>query len=42
VNKDYGNSAVLVDGRVKRFMGIDFTLTERLTSRPATASSRCG
>ena len=30
VNKDYGNSAVLVDGRVKRFMGIDFTLTERL------------
>jgi hypothetical protein len=31
VNKDYGNSAVLVDGSVKRFMGIDFTLTERLT-----------
>jgi hypothetical protein len=31
VNKDYGNSAVLVDGRVKRFMGVDFTLTERLT-----------
>lgn len=31
VNKDYGNSAVLVDGKVKRFMGIDFTLTERLT-----------
>ena len=30
-NKDYGNSAVLVDGRVKRFMGVDFTLTERLT-----------
>jgi hypothetical protein len=30
-NKDYGNTAVLVDGRVKRFMGIDFTLTERLT-----------
>jgi hypothetical protein len=30
-NKDYGNSAVLVDGRVKRFMGIDFTITERLT-----------
>lgn len=30
VNKDYGNSAVLVDGRVKRFMGVDFTLTERL------------
>jgi hypothetical protein len=29
-NKDYGNSAVLVDGRVKRFMGIDFTITERL------------
>jgi hypothetical protein len=31
VNKDYGASAVLVDGRVKRFMGVDFTLTERLT-----------
>ena len=30
VNKDYGSSAVLVDGRVKRFMGIDFTITERL------------
>ncbi len=30
-NKDYGNSAVLVDGRVKRFMGVDFTITERLT-----------
>ena len=29
-NKDYGNSAVLVDGRVKRFMGIDFVITERL------------
>ena len=31
VNKDYGNSAVLVDGRISRFMGIDFILTERLT-----------
>ena len=31
VNKDYGGSALLVDGRIKRFMGIDFTLTERLT-----------
>ena len=31
VNKDYGNSAVLVDGKVKRFMGVDFILTERLT-----------
>jgi len=30
VNKDYGNSAVLVDGRVTRFMGVDFTLSERL------------
>ena len=30
VNKDYGSSAVLQDGRVKRFMGIDFILTERL------------
>lgn len=30
VNKDYGSSAVLVDGKVKRFMGVDFTLTERL------------
>jgi hypothetical protein len=31
VNKDYGNSAVLVDGRVSRFMGVNFVLTERLT-----------
>lgn len=31
VNKDYGNSAVLVDGKVKRFMGVDFILTERLS-----------
>ena len=31
VNKDYSNSAVLEDGRVKRFMGINFILTERLT-----------
>jgi hypothetical protein len=30
-NRDYGGSAVLVDGKVKRFMGVDFTLTERLT-----------
>jgi hypothetical protein len=30
VNKDYSNSAVLENGRVKRFMGVDFTLTERL------------
>ncbi len=30
-NKDYGNSAVLVDGKVSRFMGINFILTERLT-----------
>ncbi len=30
-NKDYGNTAVLVDGKVKRFMGIDFIITERLT-----------
>lgn len=30
-NRDYGNTAVLVDGRVKRFMGIDFTITERLS-----------
>ncbi len=30
VNRDYGASAVLVDGRVKRFMGVDFILTERL------------
>ncbi|MGH8596740.1 MAG: phage capsid protein, partial [Gammaproteobacteria bacterium] len=29
-NKDFGGSAVLVDGRVKRFMGVDFTMTERL------------
>ena len=31
VNKDYGASAVLVDGKVKRFMGVDFILTERLS-----------
>lgn len=31
VNKDYADSAVLENGRVKRFMGIDFILTERLT-----------
>lgn len=30
VNKDYSNSAVLENGRVKRFMGVDFILTERL------------
>jgi len=31
VNKDYSNSAVLEQGRVKRFMGVDFILTELLT-----------
>ena len=32
VNRDYGTSSgVLENGRVRRFMGIDFTLTERLT-----------
>jgi len=31
VNKDYGGNALLVDGKVKRFMGVDFILTERLT-----------
>lgn len=30
-NKDYGATAVLVDGKVKRFMGVDFTLSEELT-----------
>ena len=30
VNTDYGSSAVLVDGKVKRFMGTDFIITERL------------
>jgi hypothetical protein len=31
VNKDYnGGSAVLENGRVRRFMGYNFTLTERL------------
>jgi hypothetical protein len=29
-NVDYGGGAVLVDGRVKRFMGVDFTLYEDL------------
>ncbi len=31
VNKDYGGNALLVDGKVKRFMGVDFIITERLT-----------
>lgn len=31
VSKEYGNSAVLEDGKVKRFMGTNFILTERLT-----------
>lgn len=31
VNKDYGNSAVLVDGKVAKFMGVNFIITERLT-----------
>jgi hypothetical protein len=31
VSKDYGNTAVLVDGKVKRFMGVDFKITERLS-----------
>ena len=30
-NKDYASSAILEDGKVKRFMGIDFIITERLT-----------
>lgn len=29
-NKDFGGAAVLVDGKVKRFMGVDFIITERL------------
>lgn len=32
VNKDYNNGAILVDGQVRRFMGINFTITERLQS----------
>lgn len=31
VNREYGNAGLLVDGKVKRFMGVDFVLTERLT-----------
>lgn len=32
VSSDYnGGSPVLVDGKIKRFMGIDFTVTERLS-----------
>jgi hypothetical protein len=32
VNKDYnGGGAVLMDGRIKRFMGVDFIISERLT-----------
>lgn len=30
-NKDYGGSAVLVDGKVSKFMGVNFIITERLT-----------
>ena len=30
INKDYGSGAVLMDGSVKRFMGVDFTISERL------------
>lgn len=30
-NKDFGGSAVLVDGKVSRFMGVEFTISERLT-----------
>lgn len=30
-NKDYGGSAVLVDGKVAKFMGVNFIITERLT-----------
>jgi hypothetical protein len=30
VNKDYANGAVLEHGKVKRFMGVDFIVTERL------------
>jgi hypothetical protein len=37
VNKDYSNGAVLEDGKVKRFMGVDFIITERLT---VTAGNR--
>ena len=29
-NRDFGGSTVLVDGKVKRFMGIDFIISERL------------
>lgn len=38
VNKDYSNSAVLENGRVKRFMGIDFILSELITG--TSGSSR--
>lgn len=31
VSKDFNNQAVLVDGKVRRFMGFDFVLCERLT-----------
>lgn len=31
IGSDYGgNAAILVDGRIRRFMGVDFTLSERL------------
>lgn len=29
-NRDFGGNTVLVDGKVKRFMGIDFIISERL------------
>ena len=31
VNRDYSNTAALEDGRVKRFMGMNFIISERLT-----------
>lgn len=31
VNREYGGAGQLVDGKVRRFMGVDFVLTERLT-----------
>lgn len=40
VSKDYANSAVLEEGRVRRFMGVDFVLTERLTSGGSGANTR--
>jgi hypothetical protein len=40
-NGDFGSPPVLVDGRVKRFMGFEFLLTERLLLDPTNTYRLC-